>query len=408
VKHPALIALIWLATVALAWFVGANTRPGSSHRQRRQDGTTTARHKDDPDTAGTSRAPEEHLAPDRKTKTNPSRRPKPAAAPEQEPYTLEGVENIDDLSQRFMKFANAQVKKGPEGYKTLFREFDKITQDKELRRFFRDERRMVKAAYPWIKWMVNNEAHMVAMTETLYRTAANDPGWFEGLDDDSLEAITEGLAMMLPGVVDEPTLQRFRDYVTKVLEMDRASLPKALQKNLGEMTRNLKQWAPQLSSEAALARIRDPQVPLNERLALMRHLPREQLAQLDLVAILQPALAAGHGTAISVMTGAPLSGGDIAALDGTFIEAIATGKFNTYSATSYLHATNRRTWSTARGIIEDGLRHGGKATEAFAMALNWGLSERPDSAYVKQVLESYREQLSKNTVRQLKQRYKIE
>ena len=381
-KHPALIALLWLATVALAWFVGTNTRPDSSHRQRRQDRTTTTIHKDDPDTSGTSRAPEGHLAPDRKTKTSPSREPKPAAAPkpEEEPYTLEGVENIDDLSERFMRYANGQVKRGPEGYKTLFREFDRITQDKELRRFFRDERRMVRSLYPWIKWLVNNEGHMVALAETLYRTAANDPGWFEGLDDDSLEAITEGLAMLLPGVVDEATLQRFRDYVTKVLAMNRASLPKALQKNLSEMKRNLEQWAPQLSSEAALARIRDPNVPLNKRIAMMRHLPKEQLAQLDLVAILQPALAAGNGAAFSVMIRAPLSGGDIAVLDGTFIEAIATGKFNTYSVTSYLRATNRRKWSAARGFIEDGLRRGGKATEAFAMALSWGLSERPDSA----------------------------
>ena len=42
---------------------------------------------------------------------------------------------------------------------------------------------------------------MVAMTETLYRTAAEKPEYFEDTDDNTFELFTEGLAMLLPGAM---------------------------------------------------------------------------------------------------------------------------------------------------------------------------------------------------------------
>jgi len=72
---------------------------------------------------------------------------------------------------------------------------------------------------------MDRDQQVVAMTETIYTTAAEDPVWFEGLDGNTLELFTEGMAILLPGAVGEEQLERFRGYAGKILAMPRDSCP---------------------------------------------------------------------------------------------------------------------------------------------------------------------------------------
>ena len=92
-------------------------------------------------------------------------------------------------------------------------------------------------------------------------------------------------------------------------------------------------------------------------------------------------------------------------LAGVFIDATARGKYLAWMLRNYLMGTKRRKWVDARPFIEDGLRHGAQATDAFALGLAW-LPENPDKAYVVNLLETY--ELSDATRATLKSRYKIQ
>ena len=128
-----------------------------------------------------------------------------------------------------------------------------LAEDKRIHRFVRDERQLMPLLYPWLKFAFENEKQIIDMMETLYKEAAQNPAYFEGMDDDPFEMFTEGLAVLLPGAVDAERLAKFSGYVDDVLKRDPESLPKALKKNLSELRRNLEMWAGPVSPDEMIA-----------------------------------------------------------------------------------------------------------------------------------------------------------
>jgi hypothetical protein len=223
-RKSIVIGVIWIATLALAWSLGSNTgtqaarsatQPRESHGNLPTPGprATESPRADLAEVEGTTEREE----------------PSGGSTVEKvEPFSLENITSVDQASTLFMKFAKHKLDEGPEGHLELFRILDQVAQDKELQqRLFRNEEAMIRHLYPWVKFLVNNDQKVVGMMETLYRTAAETPEWFEGTDNDTLEPFTEGLAILLPSAVSEETLDRFRGHVQKILERPKESLPGA-------------------------------------------------------------------------------------------------------------------------------------------------------------------------------------
>lgn len=401
-RNPVVI-LAWVASLVLAWLLGASfggDGDGNSGRSGPERVTVVEKERPRPREADAPEPAEETG----KTQVAPQPRPERAPAEPEEPYTLDGVTTMEEVSRRFMKFAARKLAAGPEGHLELLRELDRITQDPDYQKLF-DEESAARLIYPWLKFVMDREEQVVAMTETIYKTAAERPEWFEGLDNDTLEVFTEGVAVVLPGVVGEEQLGRFRGYVEKILAVPKESLPDALKRNSGDFRRNLQFWAGPVSVEEALRQLADPNVSNAAKLDLLKRIDPKEVRGVDVVGILTPALEQGSYDALRVLGRFPLSGGDIVALDRAMLQGAAAGKVHGWLLRAYLEATNRKQWESARPFIEDGLRQGKTAANIFAQALAW-LPERPPKEFVQGVLETY--ELEAGIKVYLKKQFKLE
>ncbi|MGQ0614405.1 MAG: hypothetical protein ACT4PV_11770 [Planctomycetaceae bacterium] len=381
-RRAVLVGTLWAASLVLAWLLGAGLgrqEPGRAARATPppppspevppQDGAR-------PDEAVRTRAP-----PDTATAPEPAERD---AAPEV-PFTIEGVETVKDLSSRLMAYAARKLAQGPAGHRELYKTLDGLHRSEEARRLLKDETQLASLAYPWMKFLMDRDRQVVAMMETLYRTAAEEPSWFEGTDDETLEPFTEGLAMLLPSMVDEATLARFRGYVTTILATPQEQLPEALRKELRRFAEGLQFWAGPLTAEQLGEKLRDPAAPLAERLELLGRATPEALRGVDALSILLPAVSDGNTRALSSLGRVPLTPGELGALDRAFLAAVGQGRFNPYYLRVYLQGTRRATWADARLFVDEGMNRGGATAEAFAQALPM-LPERPDPDYVRALL----------------------
>jgi hypothetical protein len=250
---------------------------------------------------------------------------------------------------------------------------------------------------------MERDRQVVAMTETIYKTAAEDPGWFEGLDDNTLELFTEGVAVLLPGAVGEEQLARFRGYVEKVLAMPQDSLPDALKSNTGELRRNLEYFVAPVAAEEALRQLLDPNVSSAAKMKLLKRIDPKELGAVDVIGILAPALEQGSHEAIQVVGRLPLSGGDIVALDRAVLRGAGNDNVTGWSLDAYLGATNREQWEAARPFVEEGLRLGSTTARSFAEALAW---LGPPRAFVQSVVDTY--PLEEGTKARLEEHFDLE
>ena len=404
-----MIGVAWVATIALAWMLGTSSGgDGEPGRQTANRSTPAA----DANDRTPERAPAEEpgaRAPAKAAAAKPKDDDAPKTdeppADEEQPFTVEGIESLEDLSARFMKYAAAKLRQGPEGHKELFRTLNELTENKEIRPLMRDERQLVPLAYPWLRFAMDREQQLAAMMETLYKTAAENPGWYAGLDDDPLQLFTEGLAVLVPGVAGPEQMDRLRGYVKTILQKDPKSLPKALQKNLRDFARNLEYWQPQLAPEDALKLVQDPSTPAAQRLALLSRINVSDLRGIELAPILTPSLRVGDGQALRMLSRLPITARDIPALDVAFMEGAATGNIRGWTMSQYLHGTKRNQWAQAQPFFDQGLSRGGKTMEVFAQGLVYS-PVKPPKEYLVGVLAAY--DFSNQVRAQLKQRYGIE
>lgn len=379
-KSPLLIGLAWAATVALAFMLGGKLRPDASARG---DARPAASHDAAAPEAPSPRAPE--------ARGEEAARPAatPAAAPEPtKPVVVVPGMKPGDFSAAFMEYAGKQLARGPEGQKELFRELDRLVLDEGLEHLFRDEQAVMPLIYPWVKFLVQHDREVVGMMEALYKTAAEEPAWFEGLDGDTFEAFTEGLAVILPGAVNEEQLARFRGYVEKILAHPKESLPEALQKSLSDLEQNLEWWSPPLTTPQVLALLADPNVEAAKKLALIQRADPEALRGVDVTRIVADALRAGESGVVWMLGGLPEGSIDTAVLDPAVLDLAGSGEVEWHLIRSYLDATGRDTWETMRPFLQMGLTRGGKAAEACAQSLAFLHGIVPEE-FVRGVLATY-------------------
>ncbi len=402
-----LIAVVWVASLGIALFVGmqmgerlepGGRAPGNQAGASEDRGSVLATTPRDSDGAQTERAGAK-----KRGSSGPARGR--VEVIDDRPLTIEGLETVEELSAELMRYAKIKLHQGPEGQKELFKTINELLADKEMRRFVRDERQLMPLLYPWLRFAFDNDQQIIDMMETLYKEAAENPAYFEGMDDDPFEAFTEGLAVMLPGAVDAERLAKFTGYVEAILKLDPESLPKALKKNLSELRRNLEMWAGPISPEEMLAKLHDPDVSDDVKLGLLRRIPPDQLRGIDVAGIISLALARGNLSAVNSVRGVKLTASDYVVLDRAFMEGMGKTKNQWWQIRQYLQSTGRNKWEAMKPFIEEGLRRGGTLTNAFAQSLTW-LSDRPSKEYVQGVIDGYA--LPDDVVKQLKQRYGLE
>ena len=405
-----LIGAAWCASLVLAWFLGSNAAEAPSYRADRDSEMRAAAATTD-SSSETGAAMHSSSARTRGTATGPAGRTgerddaADAAANEAEadtPFSLEGVDSIEELSRRFMAYADRKLKQGPEGRLELYRTFDGLTQNRELRPLFRNEYGLAPLAYPWMKFLMDRTPHIGAMMEDVYKKAATDPAWFEGTDDDTLEIFTEGLAVLLPGFADEAMMERMTGYVVQILERDKESVPKSVQRNLRDFQKNLEMWGGPLAPEEALQQLRDPNLSSAAAMELLRRLDRKSLDGVDVQPYIVRALEGGNSRAVQVLGKLGAGAGDQRAFDAAFMQGLESGGMNQWNIRTYLDATKRGSWADARFFMEDGLGRGGKTTEKFALALGW-MPEPPPKEYIQGVLQNYA--LSEKTQQYLRRRF---
>ena len=400
----------WLGSLVLAWLLGTSFGFGGDDAAR-----SSGERKATAPAAPRGAAPEGGSGGAAAGDSAPAPPPSPdageaSASPERaeaddEPFTLEGLTTPADVSAGLMAYADRKLKQGPEGHKQLLKTMDALMRDRALREMLRDESRLVPLAYPWVKFLVDRDRYVVAMTETIYKTAAEDPQWFAELDDDTLEPFTEGIAVILSGAADEKTMARFREYAEAILAHPPDTLPESLKKNLRDIQQALQFWAPPVAPEDMLRQLADPTVSQAIKLGLLGRVDPSTLRGVDVAGILAPAIQAGNHDAMRLVRRFPLGAGELVALDRAFIEGAAGGTLHPWTIHQYMRDTKRETWALEEPFLREGLRRGGKAVEVFAQGMLW-LPEQAPKSFAREVLANYT--LPDNLVKQIKERFQIE
>ncbi|MHC4448874.1 MAG: hypothetical protein ACYS0E_01865 [Planctomycetota bacterium] len=395
-----IFAILWLATVAIAFFAGAQIGDPATRSNAPQ---RSAERSPDYNVSGGAQPKSSEVASQQATKGQAKLREPDVYV--EEKLVLEEIETVQELSDLLMAYTRRKLNQGPEGHKELFKAMNELLERKDLRKILRDERQLMPLAYPWLRFAFEHERQIIDMMETLYKTAAQHPEWFEGLDDNPFEAFTEGLAVLLPGAVNEERLEKFRGYVRVILAADPETQPKAVQRNRRDFQNNLEIWGKPLSQEQMVAILQDPSESDVDKLSLLRRMTPAQLRGVDATAIVARELERGNLNATRALRGVELSGGDRVSLDRAFVEGIQKSRNRWWAVRNYVQATGRDKWVDIKPLIEEGLRRGGDATTKFAHSMVW-LPELPPAEYVRTVIESY--ELPDATIQQLKQKYKIE
>lgn len=346
---------------------------------------------------------------------DPARGPLEAAAPGEQPVArldIQSAESADELLARFFDYVRAMLAKGEAGHLELLQTFDDMLfgskeNQQRLQQLFGGDDEAARYIYPLVRFMVANEAGVVALTETTFKTMAENPSKFADFDNDTLEVFTEGIAFVLPGAISEERLDTFRGYAKKILETPEAQQPESVVKNRRRIERVMRIWAPRLTPEEAVARLRAGDITPQEAAALLGRLPPDMLGDIDIARWLGPLVQRGDYRSIAALGRLRLSPAQQAQFDRHVLVGAAEGTFSDWTVRHYLANTGRGEWAAARDLIEQGLNQGGRAMEVFAKSvLRLPKAQRPDADWVRWVIETY--SLSTGTRNQLKSHFGIQ
>jgi hypothetical protein len=423
-RNPWPWALLWLATVAGAWFLGSQaSAPSDVAEPPPAEDAESARLRRR--VADLERALAEAATPQLTGRepgavvpgggpAAPGGGPAPLVAPlagsgkaaDPKGFTLEGAGSAKEALARLFLFASAKLAQGPQGHLELFQTLDReiFAKETELEALFGDEAAAARQLYPVIRFLADRDAQVIDMTETVFRTMAEDPAFFEKADKDTLEVFTEGMGAIVAGAVPEERLATFRAHAKKVLDTPEDRQPEALRRNRRRVEQVLALWAPDLSPEQARERLRASDLSPREALALLRRLPPAELQGFDVAALGGPLLDQGDFRSIRDVASLALDAGTLARLDDRVIEAAASGRLNASVIPYWLRESKREKWADARPFVEQGLRRGAQATDAFALSLGQ-LAERPPSDQVSWILSSF--QVSERVAKSVKAQFRL-
>lgn len=392
--------LVWAATAAGAFLLGRETAPGPVEPPPTDEPGPPRERGGGPGGPSLSASP----LPQRATAARSAERlraPEVRVVAADAPLTLEGASTPDEVMGRVFAYLSAQLALGPEGHKAAFRTLDGLLgRDGALRPLLSSEEQFAPYLYPWVRFLSDRDAQVADMAETLFRTAAEEPAFFEGTDDDTFELFTEGLGPMLPGMVSTERLERLRGYVQKTLawlgdQSDKSVRPgrgapggEALGKSRNDLERMLRTWTPRLPSKDAAARLKAGAVEPHEVLGLLRQVAPEDRAGLDLAALLGPFVERGELQALRRDVVAGLDGRDRALLDQRLLSSGEGRGVPEWHLVTWLEATGRGSFDAARPFLEQALARGGATADAAALTL-LRLSPRPGADAVDVLLRAH-------------------
>ena len=117
-RNPVIVGLVWVASLVLVFLIGASFGPSSNEdrsaiARRGVDNVPVAETTTDAAKEPAAEVRSEASAPAAK-ETEPVKDSVERAA-EDEAFTVEGVDSLQMLSDRFMKYADRKLSAGPEG-----------------------------------------------------------------------------------------------------------------------------------------------------------------------------------------------------------------------------------------------------------------------------------------------------
>ncbi len=142
---------------------------------------------------------------------------------------------------------------------------------------------------------------MLDVTETVYRTMAEDARALDDVGKEALGVFTEPFSLLLPAIADERRLARFRTLAQAVLAAPEEGQPESVRANRPKVERALAVWSPPLSVDEAASRLRAGTLTPAEAQRVLARLPPGDLARLDPVALVGPLLRAGDWRAVQAL-----------------------------------------------------------------------------------------------------------
>jgi hypothetical protein len=258
-------------------------------------------------------------------------------------------------SMELMALAEEKLNGGPEAQLELLFAFEDVM--KMLRTHGVRDEELTRELYPWIKFLVAHEEQMISMTETVFKTMAEDPQALAGLDEGiALEIFTEGVAAILPGAIDEARLEEFRGYADLISERDDDVLPGV--KHDVERLRT-RFWVQPISREEALEKLRAGAVEdAGDLSRVLNAVSEVDLAGFDVDQLIGPSLEKGQLDAFFMPSRFRLNAEAIAALDRRVARGADAGQINGHLIFLYLESTGRSAWANARTFLDRGLAEG--------------------------------------------------
>lgn len=428
-----LIVVLALATGAGGWLVGRSTaapatiRPaalaGSLEERVEQLEVENRRLADALD----ARGPQLTGAP--ADGPGPSRAPHAVAVPltlAERDALLEPLEAIDfasiqtpeELIEHVLRYLHTLFGKGREGHLELLAFLGNLQGEggKELeghfQRIFQDDSpRIVKHLYPLIKYAVEHDEDVTALTETFFEQAAERPAWFEGMDDDPFEMFTEAFGIMVPAIASDAQMDRLRAYAAAILATPEEGQPEAIRRNRRDIQRLVTYWSPPLTAEEAVARLQSGDLPVEQLMELLPLIPAEAWAHVDVAALITPLVVAQDWNAMQILRRVPaLDARAVGRLDDALMGAYA-GEVPAqwWFLQQWLEATGRgATWDASRAFLERALRINARTASAVAQCIlqRGGEGQAPDAGWVRWMLETA--QVNEALAGQLRSRFGLD
>jgi len=322
-------------------------------------------------------------------------------------FSLEGVKTIEDASDRLMAYLAAMLQQGEKGHLAVLRTWHDLFEGDDLKGLVQGEDEMALVAnhmYDWIRFAVRNDGYIVDLEETYFKTMAKNPKWFEGMDDDPFEMLTEGIAVMLPSMTTKARMERFKGYATTILETPEETQPRAVQRARRDIQRLMRMWVGPISPDEALSRLQSGNYSPSEVGMLLGRIRPEDVGKLDMTKFIGPILENHDWRAMQSLRNMDLDARTLDDMDRQAIESAAAGKLREWTLRQYLEVTHRGAWADARVFVESGWEAGGKSADVFA-SLTMQIREKPKPDWVQYMLERY--PVSDHVARGLKARFKL-
>jgi len=311
----------------------------------------------------------------------------PAVVPERvEAFDLAKFEDPDLAFQTFLAYARTMLDRGADGHLALLATIDATFAQKageaRVRELVGGEEQVVRYLYPVIRFALNHDAQVVDMTETVFRTMAEHPKRLEKISNNALGLFTEGVAVMLPGMVGPKRLARLRTHAQKILATPQAEQPRSVQRQRRDLQRALASWAPPVSVDEAIQRLQQGTASAEEAMALLRRLGPDDVKRLDLDALVGPLLETDGWRMIGVLSRLKPDEATLRRLDTRIVGAVNGGKMPQSLVQYWLRYTGRTGWPKAREFIESGLQQADAETSGVFLMTALDLTPPPDEAWI--------------------------